>query len=106
MTAGPSLNSHTAVVQRRTTGVDVEGSPLSTYVDVCTFTGGFGNVATGKEVVVGFDGQRLDAAISTLSTPDVQVDDKVTVAGRDWTVIGVKSTAVTTRVLLAAWGSR
>lgn len=106
MFPGPSLNSHTATVERRIDGVDTEGSPMSTYVDVCTFTGGFGAVATGKEVTVGFDGQRLDAAISTMSTPDVQVEDRITVAGRTWTVIGVKATEVTTRILLAAWGSR
>lgn len=105
MMFGPSLNSHAVVISRQVEGIDAEGTPVNSWSYWTEFRAGFGSVATGRELVTGFDGQRVDAAISTLAIVDVRIGDKAEVAGRVWKVIGVKATGYTTRVLLAAWGA-
>jgi len=101
----PSLTSNYAMVYRRNTGVTVEGRPVETWTMVYAFSCGFGAVNTAREQVVGAAGQRVDAAASTMAQePDVQVGDKLAVAGREWAVVGVRDTGATTRILLAAWG--
>lgn len=102
----PSLESHTVLVSRTVSGVDAEGTPLSTYVDITSFKGGFGELSVTAQPILGFDGQRVEAAVSTFASPDIQLGDKATVAGRDWRVVGIRNPGPTTRVLLAAWGAK
>jgi hypothetical protein len=104
MFAGPSLSSHPVELSRRAESVDVEGTPVRTWEPVTAFRGGFGAVSSSRELVVGHDGQRVDAAVSTMANIDARVGDKAVVAGREWKVVGVRSTGPTTRLLLAAWG--
>lgn len=106
MFAGPSLTSHTAVLSRTQAGVDEEGTPLSSYLDIATFRGGFGAVSTARSQYAGADGQQVEAAITTQSALDFKIDDKVTVAGHSWRIIGVRKNPVATRLLLATWGIR
>lgn len=102
----PSLNSHLCQVERRVATVDDEGTPSQALVSAGSFLGGFGAVSTAREQVTGQDGQRVDAAVSALGTPDVKVGDRLIVAGRQWAVVGIRATGIGTRVLLAAWGSQ
>ena len=101
---GPSLTSHAVVINRQTTDIDAEGTPVNHWAPIMEFRAGFGSIATGRELVAGHDGQRVDAAISTLALVDARIGDKAEVAGRIWKVVGVKATGYTTRILLAAWG--
>jgi len=100
----PSLSSYEVKIYRKTQGVDSEGTPLQTYTLVDEFRGGFGSVATGRELVEGYAGQRVDAAISTEHEPNALIGDKVNVSGRDWALVGISDTPVTYRLLLAQWG--
>jgi len=100
----PSLTSHHAMIQRRESGVDLEGSMSHTWVNVGEFYGGFGVPKASRQEVAGAAGQRVDAAISTMANPDVQIGDKLTINGRDWAVIGVYELALTKRIQLAVWG--
>lgn len=102
----PSLRSHVVELHRIGTGVDDEGTPVQDYSFVFEFRAGFGSVNTNREQIVGQDGQRVDAALSTTITVDVRVNDKVIVSGREWRVVGVKSTGYTTRIYLSAWGNK
>lgn len=104
MFTGPSLNSHEVVLARQVAGVDAEGTPLQDFTYIAAYRGGFGSVTSDRELVKGDAGQRVDAAVSISGTPDVRVGDKVETAGREWRVVGVRRTGVTTRILLAAWG--
>ena len=106
MFAAPSLTSHAVATFRRQDGVDVEGTPVQSWLPLDEFRGGFGMTGTGRELVAGFDGQRVDAAVSTAARSDVRVGDKAVVAGREWKVVGVKENGPLTRLLLASWGSR
>ena len=101
----PSLSSYEVKIYRKSQQVDSEGMPLQTYSLVDEFRGGFGSVATGREQVRGFAGQRVDAAISTEHEPNALIGDKVEVSGRDWVVVGIADTPVTHRILLAQWGA-
>lgn len=105
MFIGPSLTSHEVFVLRQINGVDAEGTPLQDFVYIGGFRGGFGSVTSDRELVKGDAGQRVDAAVSITGTPDVRIGDKVETGGREWRVVGVRRTGVTTRVLLAAWGT-
>lgn len=100
----PSLRTHEVKIYRKDQGVDSEGTPLQTYTLVDEFRGGFGSVSTGRELVEGYAGQRVDAAISTAHEPQALIGDKVNVSGRDWVVVGLSDTPVTYRILLAQWG--
>jgi hypothetical protein len=102
--AGPSLTSSKASLYRMSTSVDIEGSPIRTFTLVREFRCGFGSLTTSPKQVLGYDGQRADAALSTRVNIDAITGDKITVKGQDWLVIGVSHTAITTRLLLAAWG--
>lgn len=104
MFIGPSLTSHEVLISRQITGVDAEGTPLQEFAYVGGFRGGFGSVATDRELVKGDAGQRVDAAVSILGSTNVLIGDKVNVSGRDWRVVGVRTTGLTTRILLAGWG--
>lgn len=104
MFTGPSLTSHEVMVSRQISGVDAEGTPLQTFAYVDTFRGGFGSVTTDRELVKGDAGQRVDAAVSIMGTANILIGDKLNVSGRDWRVVGVRTTGLTTRILLAAWG--
>lgn len=104
MFSGPSLTSHEVVLSRQTVGIDAEGTPLQTFTYVQTLRGGFGSVTSDRELVKGDAGQRVDAAVSLSGAPDFRIGDKASISGRDWRVVGVRRTGVTTRVLLAAWG--
>lgn len=102
----PSLSSYLVSISRPIVGVDDEGTPLTTYENVFEFRGGFGSTSSSREQVLGADGQRVDAAISTRVTVDVHINDKAVVAGREWRVVGVVPTGLTTRILLAVWGNK
>jgi len=101
----PSLTGYEVKVYRKSQSVDSEGTPLQTYSLVDEFRGGFGSVATGRENVVGYAGQRVDAAVSTSHEPNILIGDKVNVAGRDWKCVGIADTPITHRILLAQWGA-
>ena len=104
MFTGPSLTSHEVVVLRQITGIDAEGTPLQDFAYIAAYRGGFGSVTNDRELVKGDAGQRVDAAVSISGAPDFRIGDKVETAGREWRVVGVRRTGVTSRILLAAWG--
>lgn len=106
MFPAPSLNSHLVSVFRAVSGIDSEGTPVSTLEHIVDFRGGFGFTSTNREQVVGVDGQRIDAAVSVNGRIDVRIGDKANVAGRDWKIVGVREAGPLTRVLLASWGVR
>lgn len=101
--SGPSMESHEIKVYKKQNGVDAEGMPLQTYTLREEFKGGFGSVSTTREIYVGTPAQRVDAAISTFHATTAQIGDKVTVNGRDWKCVGVRTTGPTMRILLANW---
>lgn len=105
MLAQPSLTSHAVRISRPINGTDIEGKPLRTYTVVADIRGGFGSTNSAAEIVAGTASQRVDAAISTLSRIEILPGDKARVAGREWVVLAVQQTALTSRILLAAWGS-
>lgn len=102
----PSLKSHEVKIYRKDQGVDSEGTPLQTYTLVDEFRGGFGSVSSGRERVEGYAGQRVDAAVSTSHEANALIGDKVNVSGRDWVIVGITDTAITSRILLAQWGGQ
>jgi len=104
--SNPSLYSHEVQAYRKTAGVDAEGTPLQTYTLVAEFRGGFGTASADRELVKGYAGQRVDAAISTSAIQDIQVGDKIVVSEREWAVVGVIDTAITQRILLARWAEK
>jgi hypothetical protein len=103
---GPSLTADKAGLYRMSTDVDIEGTPIRVYTLVREFRCGFGSLTSTPKPVLGHDGQRVDAALSTTTKLNAITGDKVTVKGQDWLVIGVIHTAITTRLLLAAWGKQ
>lgn len=104
MFTGPSLRSHEVTVSRQVSGVDAEGTPLQTFAYAYTLRGGFGSVTSDRELVKGDAGQRVDAAVSIMGSADILVGDKINVSGRDFRCVGVRTTGLTTRILLASWG--
>ena len=106
MISYPSLTSHAVSISRPNVGVDEEGTPLTSYSPVFDFRGGFGSVNSNREQVLGADGQRVAAAVSTTIAGDVQITDKAIVNGREWRVVSIQATGLTTRILLATWGNK
>ena len=102
----PSLNSTYVLVKRRSSTIDGEGTPVASWTEVSHFRGGFGSSVSTREDVAGAQGQRVDAAVSTIGNPSVFVGDRLTISGRDWAVVGIRHTGATTRILLAQWGNQ
>ena len=102
----PSLNTSYVSVKRRSSTIDDEGTPVASWSEVSHFRGGFGSSVSTREDVSGAQGQRIDAAVSTMGNPNVFVGDKLTIVGRDWAVVGIRHTGATTRILLAQWGNQ
>jgi hypothetical protein len=105
ITPVPSLYSYEVEVYRKSTAIDSEGTPLRQWDLINQFRGGFGVPGTSRQIIEGYAGQRIDASVSTEVEPQALVGDKVSVAGREWKVVGVKKTPITYRILLADWGA-
>jgi hypothetical protein len=102
--AGPSMESHAISVYRKEDQIDEEGMPSQVFELVEEFRGGFGSVATSRELYVGTPSQRVDAAISTFTNTQAQIGDIINVNGRDWKCVGVSTTGPTIRIFLVTWG--
>lgn len=99
----PSLVSHEAKIYRQANSVDSEGTPIQEYLQIGEIRGGFGSINTSRENIKGDAGEEVEAALSTRNEIIIQAGDLVEVAGREWTVIGVRQTGWTNRILLTKW---
>jgi hypothetical protein len=96
----PGLNREDITIVRPTTAADAEGDYTNATTAIANLQGAWGSASSSEITGAAQRDETIDSVCLVPLGTDIKVEDRVTVVGKTWVVVGVKTLIPHLRCLL------